>query len=255
MTKAERAPEKDSGPGTLDVEVTHLLQSARDSLTDDVVNRLSATVTDGLDLLDRVNRSGVANALPAVARLVENGDLDRIVELARLVASAEDSMSDDIVNRLSATLGDGLDLLDRVNRSGISRALPAITQLVDNGDLDRVVNIARVLASAADSLSEDIVVRIAAVASEGMTLLDRLARNEGLMRLLCVLQRRESQALLVGLADALVATSEELAKMPPATGGVGGLWQTAKQPGTQEGMQILGLLGKHLAERMRASGA
>ena len=193
MTQAEQALEKGNGAGAMGTEVQRLLESARDSLTDDMVTRLAATLGGGMDLLDRINRSQLDRALPAITRLVENGDLDRLVELARLVASAQDSMSDDIVNRLASTVGEGLDLLDRVNRSGISRALPAITQLVDNGDLDRVVNVARVLGSAADSLSEDIIVRLAAMFSEGMVLVDRLARNQGLQRLLCVLERKESQ--------------------------------------------------------------
>jgi hypothetical protein len=251
MSEPERTPQGGGDKANV-VELERLFESARDSLTDDMVTRLSATLADGMDLLDRVNRSGIANALPALAQLVENGDLERMVELARLVASAQDSMSDDIVGRLAATVGDGMDLLDRVNRSGVSRALPAITQMVENGDLDRMVNVARVLGSAADSMSEDIISRLAAVASDGICLLDRLARNEGLTRLLCVLERKESQDLMVSLADALVATSQDMAQKPPAKGGVGGMWQVAKQPGTQDGMQILGLLGQHLGERWRS---
>lgn len=252
MSQVQTASEK-KGDGQADEvsELDRLLASARDSLTDDIVTRVSATLGGGLDLLDRVNRSGLERALPAITELVDNGDLQRMVELARLVASAQDSLSDDIVCRLSGTIGDGMDLLDRVNRSGVSNALPAIAKLVENGDLDRMVNVARVLGSAADSLSEDIISRLAAVMTEGLSLLDRLARNEGLTRLLGILERKETQDLLVGLADALVATSEDLAQAPPSKGGAGGLWQVAKQPGTQEGMQILGLLGQHLGARWR----
>ncbi|MEJ2509246.1 MAG: hypothetical protein P8009_07185 [Gammaproteobacteria bacterium] len=254
MSQPKPAPEGGESTGGDVVELQRLLESARDSLTDDMVTRLAATLSGGMDLLDRVNRSGVDQALPAIARLVENGDLDRLVEMARLLASAQDSLSDDIVNRLAATAGDGMALLDQVNRSGIDRALPAIARLVENGDLDRIVNVARVLGSAADSLSEDIISRLAAVLSDGMCLVDRLARNEGLQRLLCVLERKESQDLMVGLADALVATSQEMAELPPARGGVGGLLKTAKQPETQEGMQILALLGKHLSASWRGTG-
>jgi len=235
------------------VELARLVASAQDSMSDDIVTRLAGTAGNGMDLLDRVNRSGIDRALPAIAELVENGDLQRVVELARLLASAQDSMSDDIVGRLAATITDGVDLLDRVNRSGVSRALPAITQLVENGDLDRLVNVARVLSSAADSLSEDIISRLAVVAAEGICLLDKLARNEGLMRLLSVLQRKESQELMEHVANALVATSEDLSKMPPAKGGVSGLWHVAKQPGTHEGLRIVSLLGGHLAHSWRST--
>ena len=53
------------------------------------------------------------------------------IEMESLIASAQDSLTDDIVTRLSANLGQSLELLDRINRSGIDRALPAIAQLVE----------------------------------------------------------------------------------------------------------------------------
>ena len=74
-----------------------------------------------------------------VDELVGNGDLDNLVHLARLVGSAQDALTDDMVGRLAATVGGGLDMLDRANRSGIAKALPAVAQLVENGDLERLV--------------------------------------------------------------------------------------------------------------------
>ncbi len=92
---------------------------------------------------------GLAQAL--VEELVANGDLDNLVHLARLIGSAQDALTDDMVNRLAATAAGGLDLLDRANRSGVARALPAIAELVDNGDLDRLVELARLVGSAQDA--------------------------------------------------------------------------------------------------------
>ena len=162
--------EKQSGTGSAESsvssEVGRLVAGAQDAMTDDMVTRLSATVSNGLELLDRVNRSGVGDALPTIAAMVKNGDLARVADLARLIGSAEDSMSDDIVKRLSETAVGGLDMLDRVNRSGILKALPAITQLVENGDLDRLISLARFVAAMEDSLSDDIVRRVAIVATE-----------------------------------------------------------------------------------------
>ena len=115
--------EKQSGTGaaesSVNTEVGRLVASAQDAMTDDMVTRLSSTVSGGLELLDRVNRSGVSDALPTIAAMVKNGDMERVADIARLIGAAEDSMSDDIVKRLSETAVGGLDLLDRVNRSGV----------------------------------------------------------------------------------------------------------------------------------------
>lgn len=170
-------------------------------------------------------------------------------EIERLVASAQDALTDDMVVRLSATLGDGLDLLDRVNRSGIVRALPAITQLVENGDLDRLISLARLMAAVEDSLSDDIVNRLALVGTEMAALVDKLARNEGFVKLIDILGREEVQCALVDLAEAACAAKTETAALPAPKGGLGGLWQLAKDPGTQDALRFMALVSKQLRKR------
>ena len=93
---------------------THLAKAADDALTDDMVARLAATAAEGMDLIDDVNRSGMKRALPAIAELVENGDLERLVRLARVFGSAEDALTDEMIARLSETAAGGMDLLDQV---------------------------------------------------------------------------------------------------------------------------------------------
>lgn len=230
-----------------DIEL--LIGSAQDALTDDVVMRLSTTLSQGLDLLDRVNRSGVEGALPVLTELVQSGDLERVAALARLVASAQDAMSDDIVDRLSATAAGTLDLLDRVNRSGIVRALPALTQLVENGDLDRLVGIARLLASIEDSLSDDIVHRLAVMATGLASLVDKLSRAEGFLRLIDTFGREDVQSTLLVLADAAAAVSAARAdatRLPPPQRSVRGMLQLARDPDTQEALRFMALVGRHL---------
>jgi len=170
-------------------------------------------------------------------------------EIERLVTGARDALTDDMVNRLSATLGEGLDLLDRVNRSGIARALPTITQLVENGDLDRLVGLARLIGAVEDSLSDDIVKRLSIVATEMASLVDKLARNEGFVRLIDILGREEVQCALVDVAEAACAAKTEAAALPPARGGLGGLLQMAKDPGTQDALRFMGLVSKQLRKR------
>jgi uncharacterized protein YjgD (DUF1641 family) len=171
------------------------------------------------------------------------------IEIERLVASAQDALTDDMVTRLSATLGDSLDLLDRINRSGIVRALPAITQLVENGDLDRMISLARLVAAVEDSLSDDIVNRLSIVATEMAALVDKLARNKGFMRLIDILGREEVQCALIDVAESACAAKTEAAALPAPKGGIGGLWQLAKDPGTQDALRFMALVSKQLRKR------
>jgi uncharacterized protein YjgD (DUF1641 family) len=245
------------GNGAATSDVDQLIASAQDALTDEMVMRLGTTLGDGLDLLDRVNRSGVGDALPILSELVHSGDLQRIAGLARLVASAQDALSDDIVNRLSATAADSLDLLDRVNRSGVARALPAITQLVENGDLDRLVGIARLIAAMEDSLSDDIVNRLSVVATGLASLVDKLSRADGFLRLIDTFAREDVQSTLIDLANtagALSAARAEAAQLPPAKGGLRGLAHLARDPGTQEALRFMALVGRHLRRPTSAPG-
>jgi len=118
-------------------------------------------------------------------------------------------------------------------------------------DLQQLVEFASIITAARDAMSDDIVSRVAGALSEGIILLDRLTRNEGLMRLLQVLDRKESQQMLVALADALHAASQDVAAAPPATGGLGCMLRVARDPGTQEGVRLLSVIGKHLSNSLR----
>jgi uncharacterized protein YjgD (DUF1641 family) len=243
--------------GDLDrlVALARALGSAADALSDDIVSRLAETAAQGLDLLDRVNRSGVARALPAFAALVENGDLDRLVALARALGSAADALSDDIVSRLAETAAQGLDLLDRVNRSGVARALPAFAALVENGDLDRLVALARALGSAADALSDDIVSRLAETASHALILVDRVTRSGLADRLIALADQIEQSGLLADVLAALEGTVRRLEGEPPPRGGLGGLLALMRDPEVQAALRFgAHFLGQFRERRSRASG-
>ena len=128
---------------------------------------------------------------------------------------------------------------------------PQVPPALDAATVNSLVEMMNFLASAKDAMSDEIVTRLARTASEGMTLLDRLTRNEGVMRLLQVLDRPESQYMLISLADALAKMSRELATAPPAKGGILGLVQLARTPGTQEGVRALSLLGQYWNDSLR----
>ena len=117
--------------------------------------------------------------------------------------------------------------------------------------LDSLQELAVLYKSIEDVLTDDIITRVGATVGEGLVLLDRLTRNEGLMRLLHALGRPENQFLLMGLADALTETSRELANSEPAKGGVGGALRMVREPGTEEGLRMLAALGKNLSKNVR----
>ena len=230
-------------------ELERLVESARDALTDDMVGRLSATLGQALELLDRINRSGLDRALPAITRLVENGDLDRIVHLARVLGAADEAMNEDMVGRMAGTFGEGLDLLDQVNRSRLADALPAITKLVETGDLDRIVHLVRLFGAAEDSVNDEMISRMAGVATNTLCLIEQLTRNDALGRILTFFLRPEVQNVLVRFGEALLEASTEYEQTPPPKGGLGGWWQILRDPGNQQAMQFLGVFGKHLHEQ------
>ncbi len=117
--------------------------------------------------------------------------------------------------------------------------------------LEGLAEIGTVIAAAKDALNDDMVARMASALSEGVTLLDRLTRNQELVRLLQNLDRPENKALLKGLSEALSKTSIELSSSPPAKGGLGNLVKQMNDPGTQEGLRILAILGRNLGESLR----
>ena len=135
----------------VNVEVERVVSAARDALTDEMVTRLASTAGDAVELMDQVNRAGLARAIPALAQMVNNGDLERLSQVARLYSSAQDALTDEMVTRLSQAVGDGLALLDQVNRAGLDRAIPALAEMVNNGDLNRLVKLVRVYGSAEDA--------------------------------------------------------------------------------------------------------
>lgn len=118
-------------------------------------------------------------------------------------------------------------------------------------DLQRLVEVAQLVTAARDAMSDEIVTRIAGVLSEGLTLLDRLTRNEGLMHLLKVLDRQDTQYLLIALSDAVHAASQEIPAAPPAVGGLGCMMRVVRDPGVQEGIRLMSVIGKHMSHSLR----
>jgi hypothetical protein len=88
--------------------------------------------------MDQVNRAGLDRAIPALAEMVHNGDLQRLVKLARVYGSAEDALTDEMVGRLTETVGNGLSLLDRFARGGAERVIGILERLESSGALQQL---------------------------------------------------------------------------------------------------------------------
>lgn len=121
-----------------DDELAGLVQAARDSMSDDMVARLAENMGQTLDLVDRLNRSGVAEALPAIAAMVKNGDLERLTYYARMIGAAEDAVTDDMIGRFATLAGETATVMDRLNRSGVERLIQLLDLLNASGALDRI---------------------------------------------------------------------------------------------------------------------
>lgn len=248
--------------GTVDIEVARVIAAARDALSDDMVSRLASSASGTMELLDQVNRARLDRAIPALTELVDNGDLSRLAKLARVWGASEDALTDEMIGRLTQAVGDGLALMDQVNRAGLDRAIPAIAEMVNNGDLDRLVKLARVYGSAEDALTDEMVGRLTDTVGNGLSLLDRFSRggaehvvkmlenlqgSGALERIATTLPKLESRLTIIqemlGSIEAAAAASRAA---PPSGGGLGGLWSMLRDPEAQDTLRFMLMLGKQL---------
>jgi uncharacterized protein YjgD (DUF1641 family) len=196
-----------NGNGSSDLE--HLIRAANDALTDDMVTRIAQTAADGMDLVDQVNRSGLQRALPAIASLVESGDLDRLVRLARLYGSAEDALTDDMISRVAEAVADGLTTLDRFNRGGAGKLVGILERMNASGTLDRL---AETLPRLVDRM-EQVDKLLAALESADASFAQKDRSRGGIGGLFKILSARENQDALhylIGLGKELRNSSRPI---------------------------------------------
>jgi hypothetical protein len=125
------------------------------------------------------------------------------------------------------------------------------TATANADDLHQLAELATLVTAARDAMSDDIVTRLAGAMSEGITLLDRLTRNEGLVYLLQELDRPENQRFLISMANAFTEASRELAITPQARGGLACALRLVRDPGVLEGLRLVSLVGARLSKSMR----
>ncbi|HUW98751.1 MAG TPA: hypothetical protein VMV40_07930 [Acidiferrobacter sp.] len=191
-------------------------------------------------------------------------------QVTRLIEASFETLTDDMIGRLAKTASDSLTLLDELNRSHITEALPAISELVASGDLARLAALARFLGAAEDALTDDMIGRLSAMASGGLTILDRansvdvdrlwhlVARlgavltpalvdrlTKCLPSLLDLFLQAQESGLLRDAMGAALRTREQITTLSRPAGGFGGLWALMKDADNQRVIQSLLLFGRH----------
>ncbi len=124
----------------------------------------------------------------------------------------------------------------------------ALAELVANGDLDRLVALARTFGGAADALSDDIVGRLAETATNALVLIDRVTRTGLADRLVGLADQWERSNLITDLLTALDRASADQAAGAKPAGGLSGLWQLLRRPETQAALGF----GVAVLEHLRA---
>ncbi len=112
-------------------ELHQVLTGMQDALTDEMVSRLVQTLSSSAGLLDQLGRSSADKAIPLLSEMVENGDLARVAQLARLLSAAQDSVTDEMIVRLTDLISGAMSLLDRLNRSGLDRLVAALPRMIE----------------------------------------------------------------------------------------------------------------------------
>jgi uncharacterized protein YjgD (DUF1641 family) len=136
-----------------------------------------------------------------------------------------------------------------VETSARDRAGSLLDELVANGDLDNLVHLARLVGSAEDSLTDDMVGRLARVISEGLFLVDRLTRSDGFMRIVAILEREDIQEALTNTLQAVSKASEDARSAARPKGGFGSAIRLLSDPDTQSALQLMAGVCRNLTAK------
>jgi len=163
-----------------------------------------------------------------------------VSELERLVAAAQDALTDTMVERLSTTAANTLDVVDRLNdddtREAIHFAVDRLTELHRTGGLKTLFEMVTLLHAAREAATDNIIERMFAFFEH---MLNNVATEE-----------------MAILADNLRVSVEQAAAQTQAAPVKGGLVSTISmlsKPETQRSLQFFMAMGESLQENQRNS--
>ncbi|WP_298139782.1 hypothetical protein [Acidiferrobacter sp.] len=198
-----------------------LIGAGFETLTDEMVGRLAQAASQGLDVLDDLQRHRISSeVLPTLGELAASGDLARLARLARLVGAAEDALTDEMVGRLAGLASRTMSILDHVS-------------CADDGRYARIW----------ERLTERLT----------PALVDRILK--ALPALLDLFERVAASGLFTDFADGIEGLQGELAKAPRPSGGLAGLWALLKDADNQRVLQALLLYGRRVFKTENAGAS
>ena len=128
-------------------EIRRVLGGMQDALTDEMITRLATTASNGMTLLDRIGRSDMDKVISVISRMSENGDLERLAQLARVGGAMQDALTDEMLVRLVDTFSQAIIAFERLNHAGLDklinmlpRILEIFEQLEDNHVIDNLID-------------------------------------------------------------------------------------------------------------------
>lgn len=154
----------------------------------------------------------------------------------RLVTAAAEALTDPMVERLSTTAGNSLEILDRLNdedtRDAIHCVLDQLTQLHKNGGLIPLFETLHFINAMRNALTDSMVERLALFLEHMVTNL----ANEDVATLANQAQRAMSAAV------------DDMGKAPPSPGGLMATLRMVSRPETQDALRFLLSVSNHLKQ-------
>ena len=217
---------KDPAENAGRIAVNRILDGVQDALTDEMVGRLTETVSALMAVADEANRLKIGKLLPVLAQLSENGDIERLAHVARLVGAAQDALTDEMVTRMTGVVGRLLELFDRANDPKLERVVTLLVRVAGYLDDAAIEKIARVVPTIVDACG--------AVAASP--------------------ECREGGKLVATIMAAVQAAGAEATRQGPMPGGIKGLWHLAMESRTQEAIRYLSLVADQLRRKSAGGG-
>jgi uncharacterized protein YjgD (DUF1641 family) len=217
-----------------------LLGAASDALTDGMVERTTATMSNALEVVDRLNDPDTSDAvhtlLDGLTDLQRNGGLAAVLDLGHFVNAIRSASTDSIVERGATTAGDILGLADHLSqpdtRDAIHELLEELTTLHRTGGFVSLFELVHFLNAMRNATTDNIVER-------GAIFVEHMVNN---------LATEEIATLASNATDAMHEAVEETAAIQHK----GGLFATMSmltKPETQASLYFLLTFAKKLQER------
>ena len=221
-------------------EIERLTQAAREALTDSMVERLSTTGANVLEVLDRLNdedtKDAVLSAIDQLAELNRMGAIGTLFDTLAVLHAARSAATDSMIERLFGfaenVLGmvDDAELVERLNdpdtRDAIVSAIDRVTALHRLGAMNTAFDTIGILHAARSATTDSIIERLFGFverllgAIDDEEIFDRLGNPVTRDAILTILDRMTELHRIGGLGTAFDTLSFIHAARSAATDGM-----------------------------------